>query len=70
MSWRMEYSWVIMASLRFWAEARRSSRAPSTRISPSEGKSTVDIMEMVVVLPAPLGPSRPKNSPVSMVRLR
>ena len=65
MSCRMEYSCVITLSLRFSTEAERSSFFPSTRISPEVGRSTVEIMLMVVVLPAPFGPSRPKNSPVS-----
>ena len=34
--------------------------------SPSSGARTVDSMRMVVVLPAPLGPSRPKISCLRM----
>ena len=70
MSWRMEYSWVTTESLRLTAAALRLSTWPSTRISPSVGSRTVDIIEMVVVLPAPFGPSKPMNSFVSMVRFR
>ena len=70
MSWRMEYSCVTTDSLRFTAAALRFSCAPSTRISPAVGNSTVDIMEMVVVLPAPFGPSKPMNSFVSIARFK
>ena len=36
---------------------------PSTSTSPASGASKHEIMEMVVVLPAPFGPSRPKIEP-------
>src|SRR5437879_143110 len=44
-----------------WASAATSK--PATRAVPPLGRSTVHRMRMVVVLPAPLGPSRPKISP-------
>jgi hypothetical protein len=34
-------------------------RLPATVISPASGRSRPAIMEMVVVLPAPFGPSSP-----------
>ena len=66
----MEYSCVTIASFRFCSDAFRVIRSPSIRISPSVGSSTVEIMLIVVVFPAPLEPRRPKNSPVPIVRLR
>ena len=50
---------------------RRTSRGsattswPSTRAVPEVGSSSVMSILIVVVLPAPLGPSRPKSSPRS-----
>src|SRR5688572_18490625 len=41
---------------------------PSTSIVPLVGSSSVDSIFMVVVLPAPFGPSRPKISPLSTRR--
>src|SRR5580658_8178610 len=37
--------------------------SPATRAVPPVGRSSVSRMRMVVVLPAPFGPSRPKISP-------
>ena len=45
-----------------------AASAPNTLIRPPIGFSSVTSMRMVVVLPAPLGPSRPKVSPGWMVR--
>ena len=42
--------------------------APNTLIRPSIGLSRVTSIRMVVVLPAPFGPSRPKVSPGWMAR--
>src|SRR5687768_5923352 len=41
---------------------------PSTSMVPLVGSSSVDSIFMVVVLPAPFGPSRPKISPLSTRR--
>src|SRR5262249_1617027 len=41
---------------------------PATRALPALGLSTVQSMRSVVVLPAPLGPSRPKISPGAAVK--
>ena len=58
------------------ADARRSSaglrghgRSPSTRTSPESGLRSPSIISSVVVLPAPLGPRIPKNSPSPTSRL-
>ena len=40
-----------------------SMRWPSMRISPASGTTKPAIARRSVVLPLPLGPSRPKNSP-------
>ena len=45
----------------FWVS--RLIGAPRTRISPESGAVMFMIMRMVVVLPAPLGPSRPNTIP-------
>ena len=42
---------------------------PSTRTVPPVGRTRVVIIPMVVVLPAPLGPSRPNTSPRPTVKL-
>src|SRR5689334_13519568 len=42
---------------------------PSRRIAPASGRSKPAIIRRSVVLPQPEGPSRVKNSPVSMVML-
>ena len=53
---------------------RRTSRGcvatsnPSTRASPEVGRSSVVSILIVVVLPAPFGPSRPKSSPCSIAK--
>ena len=44
------------------SESRRMSR-PSTRTSPEVGSDSPARMRMVVVLPAPFGPRKPKISP-------
>ena len=61
---------MITLILRFRSGRLRPSVCPSMRISPSVGRSRVESRLIVVVFPAPLGPSRPKNSPVSMRRSR
>lgn len=43
---------------------------PSTVAEPEVGLSMVHSMETVVVFPAPLGPSRPKISPLSTLMFR
>ena len=42
---------------------------PSTRALPEVGMSSVISILIVVVLPAPFGPSRPKSSPFSIWKL-
>src|ERR1051325_9361430 len=42
---------------------------PPTEISPRSGWRKVTSIRIVVVLPAPFGPTKPKISPLSMVRL-
>ena len=56
------------AGCRAAGAARRSSRRhvmPSTSTSPASGGSRPSRISIVVVLPAPFGPSRPKHSPRS-----
>ena len=36
---------------------------PSTRISPESGRATPEMIEISVLLPAPLSPTRPSTSP-------
>ena len=47
----------------------RTTSTPPTNASPDVGITRVVSMLAVVVLPAPLGPSRPKISPSQTVRL-
>ena len=47
---------------------RAAVSAPNTVILPESGFSSVTSIRMVVVLPAPFGPSRPNVSPGSMRR--
>ncbi len=42
---------------------------PSTRAEPEVGISSVISILIVVVLPAPFGPSRPKSSPSAISKL-
>src|ERR1043165_6408677 len=46
-----------------------ATSCPATRAVPDVGLRTVQRMRMVVVLPAPLGPSRPKISPARASKL-
>ena len=50
--------------------ASRSHRCPSTSTSPASAASRPSRISIVVVLPAPLGPSRPKHSPGRTSRSR
>ena len=43
---------------------------PATRPSPEVGLRSVARNRMVVLLPAPLGPMKPKVSPLPIVKLR
>ena len=43
---------------------------PATEKSPEVGSRMVVSSRMVVVFPAPLGPSRPRTSPGAVVKLR
>src|ERR1700730_1945993 len=47
----------------------RNISKPFTRASPEVGGSNVVNILMVVLLPAPFGPSRPKTSPRSTLKL-
>ena len=53
----------------FTASGAVTTELPSTSASPAEGRSRQLSMLMVVLLPAPLGPSRLKISPLSMPKL-
>src|SRR6266446_6941611 len=50
--------------------AAELQRSPSTSTSPESASVSPSQISMVVVLPAPLGPSRPKHSPLRTSRLR
>src|SRR3954465_11345539 len=52
---------------RFLGSVSPLRRAPSTRTSPLSGVTSPAIIETVVVLPAPFGPSRPTSVPRSTV---
>src|SRR5665647_1349720 len=56
-----------IASLTAWESV--TTECPSTNASPPLGCSRQESMEMVVLLPAPLGPSRLKISPWAMSKL-
>ena len=45
------------------AGASEAQRSPSTSTSPESGSVSPSQISIVVVLPAPFGPSRPKHSP-------
>ena len=52
-----------------YGELLPCSRAcPATHASPDVGRISVDSMWIVLVLPAPFGPSRPKNWPRGIAR--
>src|ERR687883_1675676 len=48
--------------------ASRTTSKPATRAEPPSGRSSVVRMRTAVVLPAPLGPSRPSTVPFSAQR--
>src|SRR5689334_3688428 len=52
------------------AVASRSHRCPSTSTSPASGARRPSRISIVVVFPAPFGPSNPKHSPRRTVRSR
>src|SRR2546428_258897 len=56
---------LAMLSRRRSAVASRVTSRPSTRATPPSGTSSVARIDSSVVLPAPLGPSRPKMAPRS-----
>ena len=56
-----------MSSLTAWASL--VTECPAMRASPPLGRSRQESIEMVVLLPAPLGPSRLKISPSAMSKL-
>src|SRR4051812_8603636 len=50
------------------ARSSLCQRRPSTSTSPESGSVSPSQISIVVVLPAPLGPSNPKHSPLATVR--
>src|SRR5260370_15923533 len=59
----------MMPTCRLTAAAFRVRSWPQIQTLPDVGASVVVRIEMVVVLPAPLGPRSAKNSPASTRRL-
>ena len=55
--------WKMIPTRRRTVAASATTSKPSISARPSVGASVVVRIESVVVLPAPLGPSRAKNSP-------
>src|SRR4051794_1001233 len=49
------------------ARVARSTRSPCQRTEPASGSSTPRMMRIVVVLPAPFGPTKPNSCPGSTV---
>ena len=47
----------------------RTTSWPATRALPEVGRASVQSMLIVVVLPAPLGPRKPKTSPAATSKL-
>src|SRR5882724_2248214 len=64
-----EYCWNTKATSRVEGGSPVMSR-PSIRRRPASGASRPATRRSVVVLPAPVGPSRTRNSPSRTVRLR
>ena len=64
----MPPSWSIAPTLA--CAAGDPGAAPNTSMRPASGAESPSSMEIVVVLPAPLGPSRASVWPRSTVRLR
>src|SRR5690625_2923907 len=60
--------WPVRPTLVRTASGSRPMSCPSTRAVPASGTSRVASIRTMVVLPAPLGPSRPKTVPRSTVR--
>ena len=58
-------SWGTRPMRRFFGSVSPDRRAPSTRTSPCSGVISPAIIDTVVVLPAPFGPSRPTSCPRS-----
>ncbi|MDX9745931.1 MAG: hypothetical protein WCX84_07075 [Syntrophales bacterium] len=56
---------ILARSIRFISP----TGLPKRRIAPSVGRSTPSISLSRVVLPAPLGPIRPRKSPFSIPKL-
>ena len=55
--------WVTTPIRRFTPTGSATTSMPATQARPPVGSTSVVSMPIVVDLPAPLGPSRPKNSP-------
>jgi hypothetical protein len=51
------------------ARASRTTSEPSTVALPASGSRRPSSISIVVVLPAPFGPSMPKTSPLSTLKL-
>ncbi len=60
--------WVTTPMRRLTATVSLTTSWPATHARPPVGATRVVSMPMVVDLPAPLGPSRPKNSPCGTSR--
>src|SRR6266849_6850867 len=61
--------WKMIPTLRRTAAASAATSCPSIAAFPAVGASVVVRIDSVVVLPAPLGPSRAKNSPPATLKL-
>jgi hypothetical protein len=55
--------------LRRTSSRSRTTSWPATRALPPVGRTSVQSMLMVVVLPAPLGPRKPNTSPPATSKL-
>lgn len=66
----MAVSWGDTAMTRFTCSASVQMLRPSSFASPAVGRVRQESILMVVVFPAPLTPSRAKNSPCPMVRFK
>ena len=61
-------NWVTTPIERLTVAGSRRTSTPSTSTVPPVGTTLVVATPTVVVLPAPLGPSRPNSSPSRIVR--
>ena len=66
---RARYCWKTMATSRAAGGSARDVGARRSRSAPASGRSRPATSRSVVVLPAPVGPSRTTNSPSAMVKV-